>query len=108
MRAITTSLLLMLGPAALGAQWTVDPAGGGQFTSLQAAIDAASGGDTILVKGGCYRGIVFGKPLSILGSGTLVTTTGGTGTAPSMPAARDWDVDRSSLAAFPLLSTRSS
>jgi hypothetical protein len=33
---------------------TVDPAGGGDFTDIQAAIDAASDGDTVLVKTGEY------------------------------------------------------
>lgn len=40
---------------------------------------------------------------ALIGFDQTLTGAGGTGTAPSMPAARDWNVDQSSLAAFPLL-----
>jgi hypothetical protein len=50
---------------------TVGPDGSGaQFTQIQAAIDAASDDDVILVKPGSYDGIVVDKPLRILGDGT--------------------------------------
>ncbi len=47
--------------------WIVAPSGG-QFTDVQPAVDAASAGDTILVKQGVYSGFtVDGKALSIVG-----------------------------------------
>ena len=48
--------------------WVVDRAGGGDFTRLQSAVDAADSGDTILIKPGWYLGAtVQGKGLQILG-----------------------------------------
>jgi hypothetical protein len=43
------SVLLCAGPLAAQSTWVVDVAGGGDFMSLQAAVNAASDGDTILV-----------------------------------------------------------
>jgi hypothetical protein len=78
MRAIAMSVwtawLLAAAPA-FGGVIVVDPGGGGAFTELQAAIDAAVDGDVIVVAGGCYRGIVVDKPLSIVGTGTILRTT---------------------------------
>ena len=60
----------------------VDAAGGGDFTSLQAAIDAASplGGDTILVKAGVYDSIrIDGKGMTIAADvGNIVSVALGT------------------------------
>ena len=39
----------------------VDPNGGGNFTSLQAAIDAVNSGTAILVRGGTYTAIRIDK-----------------------------------------------
>lgn len=46
----------------------VDPNGGGQFTSLQAAIDAATPGASIEVRGGTYTALRVGKSLRIAGN----------------------------------------
>lgn len=52
-------LLGLLGVAnASAATWTVDPSGGGDFTTIQAAIDAATDGDEILVYPGSYTGLI--------------------------------------------------
>ncbi|MFC2165944.1 hypothetical protein ACFLT2_13230 [Acidobacteriota bacterium] len=62
--------------------WTVDAGGGEDFTTIQAAINAASDGDTIIVVAGTYlEHIIVNKGVSILakegdnpivdGSGTL-------------------------------------
>lgn len=48
-------------------QWTVDDSGGSQFTSLQAAIDAASPGDVLKIKPGNYGDVVLTKRLRLLG-----------------------------------------
>jgi len=79
MLARLTVALLVLAPAALAQSkvWTV---GGAQphFTDVQSAIDAASAGDTLLVRAGSYNGILLdGKALSIAAdSGTLVVLQG--------------------------------
>jgi len=53
--------------------------GGGDFTSLQAAVDAAADGDVLLVRDGTYAGFtLFGKGLTVAaepGQAPQVTTT---------------------------------
>ena len=72
-----------------GATWTVDPGepiGGNNFHSIQAAINAASGGDSITVYFGTYsETIVVDKSITLIGvdnpiidaewSGDVVTVT---------------------------------
>ena len=67
---LVAACLLLLAPAAGATTWVVDAAGGGNFTSIQAAIDAASPGDVLLVKPGFYTAFTLGKDLSILGTAT--------------------------------------
>ena len=69
---LVAACLLLLVPSAGATTWVVDAAGGGHFTSIQAAIDAAAPGDVLLVKPGFYTAFTLGKDLSILGpeSGT--------------------------------------
>lgn len=53
-----------------GANPSCDNTAGAPYCSLQAAINAASSGDTIMVSNGIYAGeIVVNKPLTIQGSG---------------------------------------
>lgn len=46
--------LLSMAASASATLWIVDPGGGGDFTAIQEAIDAAAGGDEILVNPGVY------------------------------------------------------
>src|SRR5690349_2232352 len=82
-RKTCTAALAVLGgpgaaPAAQAAQWTVDDDRGdcpaAQFTTVQAAIDAAAAGDTIAICPGTYRegsGAVGSNALTITKSLTL-------------------------------------
>jgi parallel beta-helix repeat protein len=56
----------------------VDPAGGGDCTKIQNAIDNASDGDTILVWAGTYNEDLYvNKTVSIIGNGSSNTTING-------------------------------
>jgi len=61
--------LLALSAPALAATWTVGPSGA-NFTAIQAAIDHADPGDTVLVEAGTYaEAIAIDKSLDLIGSG---------------------------------------
>ncbi len=84
-------LTLLLLPSALAQTWTVDDSGGEDFTSLQAAIDAASDGDTIEVQSGRYVGpFVWDETELTISSveGAGATTLVGTGTGPVLNLSR--------------------
>ena len=54
---------------------TVDDSGGADFTSIQAAVDAASAGDTIEVRTGTYvENVDVNKTLTLIGDGADVVT----------------------------------
>lgn len=89
MRALLVALVLCLAPSAmpfaqglgpralagpprpLPRAWVVDAGGGGDFTSLQPAVDAAADGDLILVRSDLLDGgaSVQGKGLAMVGDG---------------------------------------
>ncbi|MEW6747973.1 MAG: hypothetical protein AB1486_35095, partial [Planctomycetota bacterium] len=77
MKCLLPLFLVLLSPSsAQAATWVVANDGSGDFTELQAAVDAASPGDLILVKDGTYAGALIQKALSIVGSGpdrTVIT-----------------------------------
>ncbi len=52
----------------LAAQITVNPSGSGQFTDLQAAIDAAPAGGVVHVQGGTYGNVTVRRSVTILGA----------------------------------------
>jgi len=54
---------------------TVDDSGGADFTSIQAAVDAADDGDTIEVRSGTYvENVDVGKRITLRGEGASVVT----------------------------------
>lgn len=59
----------------------VDANGGGPFTSIQAAVDAAQDGDVLLVRSGTYPGfVVADKSVTVVGDvGAQVSVVGGSG-----------------------------
>jgi len=59
----TLALALVLAPQT----FVVDAGGGGDFTTIQAAIDASSDGDVLLIQPGEYLGFLLDKELSLLG-----------------------------------------
>jgi len=66
--------LLCVPAFAYSATWVVDGAGGGDFPAIQAAVDAAAPGDSILVRPGLYHGMVNVSPekdgLHLIGGGS--------------------------------------
>jgi len=70
-------LLLACAGAAAGATWVVDDGGGAgvDYTTIQAAVNVASTGDTIEVRDGTYvENVDVGKRLTLLGDGADVVT----------------------------------
>jgi pectin methylesterase-like acyl-CoA thioesterase len=65
---------------------TVDDDGGADYTTIQAAVNAASSGDTIYVRAGTYDGFSIPVPyLSIIGEGPGLVTVNGKIDIPQTP-----------------------
>ena len=66
---VSLVLVLSLVGVVSAATWTVDDSGGADYTTIQAAISAASSGDTINVAAGTYveKLNLLGKSLTIIG-----------------------------------------
>jgi len=73
---LAVSLGLVMAAPVSAATITVDADGGADYTTIQAAIDAASAGDTITVAEGTYsENLVVDKALTIQSSGATAATT---------------------------------
>ena len=87
---VLSLFLVVVGLAGLGnggTTWTVDDDPGADFTSIQAAIDAASDGDTIQVAAGLYEEILtITESVTILGPTAKVNKNGYV-----VPAGYAWD-----------------
>jgi parallel beta-helix repeat protein len=69
----------------------VDTGGNGNYTAIQAAIDAASVGDTIRVWAGTYKeNLIINKTVTIIGNGTTNTTIDGGGSGDVVQITTDW------------------
>lgn len=86
MRRIAT--LLLAGSLAAQTVWTVNSAGGAQFTAIQPAITAAAPGDRIEVFGGAYGSFVVDKGVDIEAMTGALCTWFEVATVPNGQAAR--------------------
>lgn len=69
-KKLASVLLACVLPATARADvWVVDKSGGGDFTQVQPAVDAAQPGDSVLVRPGLYSAFTLTKPLYVIGSG---------------------------------------
>jgi hypothetical protein len=71
-------LSFFLSPALSAETWIVAKDGSGDFMTIQAAVDAATDGDVILIRAGTYVEdvIVLGKGVALVGSGPDVVVSG--------------------------------
>lgn len=68
-------LVLLIAPATAATLYVDDDSGNGVYTTIQAAVDAATEGDTIFVRAGKYPGFGVNKPnLTIIGEGADLVT----------------------------------
>jgi parallel beta-helix repeat protein len=73
---LPTVILPAVATAVVSTTWYVDDSGGADFTTIQAAVDAASAGDTIIVKDGTYvENVAIAKSLTIQSQNGRATTT---------------------------------
>jgi hypothetical protein len=78
-KAITCAIALWIGSntLALGDVWVVDPTGGGDFASIQLAVDAALDGDTIFIRDDPDPAFRYG-PFDVIGKGLVILAEEGT------------------------------
>jgi len=74
-----------------GANLFVGGTGPGNFTTIQAAIDNASSGDTVYVWDGIYiENVIVNKTVTIMGNGSDTTVIDGSGTGDVVYVTADW------------------
>ena len=77
MRNLIAGAVLIIASSAIAETWTVDDDGPADFDNIQAAVDAASDGDEILVEPGIYTGTHKAHVILIANKGiTLVSSKG--------------------------------
>ena len=88
--AIALILVLLTASAASAATITVDDSGGAMYTTIQAAVNAASGGDVIEVAAGTYfEHVVVNKPITLVGESNINTLIDGIGSGNVVEVAVD-------------------
>ncbi|KPJ66085.1 hypothetical protein AMJ44_09075, partial [candidate division WOR-1 bacterium DG_54_3] len=71
--------------------WIVDQAGGGNFTTIQDAINNSNDGDTIYVWAGTYyENVLVNKSVSLIGNGTSNTIIDGSDSGNVVEVISDW------------------
>ncbi|TAJ18277.1 MAG: hypothetical protein EPO68_08145 [Planctomycetota bacterium] len=87
-RAACALAVALLAPAAAAqALWTVHPNGSADFTSIQAAVDAAAPGDHVLVLAGAHANVVLERAITLTSTGgaaILKPQSGPGATAPAL------------------------
>ncbi len=74
-RILVLLAALCCATAAAQRTWTVDANGGGQFTTVEPAILAASPGDLILVRAGRYPGFLIDRGVTVVSQGATLFQT---------------------------------
>lgn len=68
--------LIWMAGVALGATWTVDPSGSGDFLRIGDAVSAAADGDVIQIRPGSYaEALRLDRPLSLMATADAASTT---------------------------------
>jgi pectin methylesterase-like acyl-CoA thioesterase len=77
MRYLIAAAVLGLAGSAMAETWTVDDDGAADFDNIQAAIDAASDGDEIVVEAGTYTSTQDGHVVNTLGKAITLRSSQG-------------------------------
>jgi parallel beta-helix repeat protein len=102
-RSITLVIILVLAmmtavylglevvPKSVGATITVDDSGGANYTTIQAAVNAAQSGDTVFVYSGIYNeDVLINKTLTLTGEDRDTVVINGTGTKTVVEITSHW------------------
>lgn len=84
---IAAAVLVLAATALAQAVHTVDPVGG-DFATIQAALDAAAPGDIVLVTGGSHENVVIQKGVVLVGAGGGFITKAAAGPGVAQPPLR--------------------